>query len=156
MNTSTRARSKGLLQHDKKIAFDTFVEQQAIKYKFVMDTACLEAGDKSAVETVITAIIDNQDGARATTAKRHKTTVPEVTPTKTNNQPISDNRKKAGKSLFPTTHAFINKPTDNKSDNEYVEEDYTNDKTIPTVATSNKVNGTAGAYTLTIAQTYKE
>ena len=116
MNTSTKAKFKDLLQDDKKITVETFVEQQAIKYDIFMNAASLEVSDKTAAEEVIAAIINNQASATANTAKCHKPTVPNVTPTTNNNQPIFDNHtKKRGKPLFPdditaTEHAFINKP----------------------------------------------
>ena len=42
MNKSTREKFKGLLQNDKKIAFDTLVKQQDINCKIIIDAACKE------------------------------------------------------------------------------------------------------------------
>lgn len=84
-----------------------------------------------------------------------------MTTIKANKQPISANCKKSAKTLIfsdktiTKEYEFPHKPVDTKSNDEDVEGVYTNDTTVPTVATSNQVNGQAGIYTLTIDKTYK-
>ena len=59
MNNSTKARFYDLHPDDQKITFDTYVQQQAIKYNIVLNAACKETGNKLVSEKAITAIIGN-------------------------------------------------------------------------------------------------
>ena len=121
MNTSTKENFKTLSQEDKEITFDTLVEQQAITYEYLMDAAHKEACEKSASEKVITTMIENRTGTRATYSKHQKKTPagPHVTPNTADQVPAYPSRKSSVKKvLFKTDKEYLLRDTDGESDND--------------------------------------
>ena len=102
MNTSTKDKFKTLSQEDKKIAFNALVEQQAITYDHLMDVAHKEAGDRSAADKIITAMINNQTSTQSANSKRQKktTTDPYVTPKTANQTSAYHPRNSSVKKIF--------------------------------------------------------
>ena len=152
MNNSTKENFKTLSQEDKKIAFDTLVEDQAITYDYLMNAAHKEAGDNSAADKIITAMIENATEARATHSKRQKKTptYPHVTPNRDDRASANSPRKStAKKTLFNTDKEYLLRQTDSESDDDFDDDDY-----IPSTTVDAKTKGNSGIEKLTLAKTY--